>query len=184
MRLEWILLFLALVAFTYNFVHQQPITLSFDIKNPLAPEEPTLTASAKTAIGPLKLTYSTSWGKSLASKLGFDLELKPPESAVEVSFTTDSRRGILVRKGAVIREGDLIGVHSWEVQEQIRELEANLQGEAGLDPLIKAELEAKIQELKRQNEVYALVSGLVQALWVEQTEGLLTVHLRVVARKA
>jgi multidrug resistance efflux pump len=65
-----------------------------------------------------------------------------------------------------------------EVQEQLRQLEANLAKEQ--DELIKAELQAKIKELREKNEVHALVSGWVQALWVEQVEDLLTVHLRVV----
>jgi hypothetical protein len=178
MRLEWILLLVALMAFTYNFVHQQPITLSFDVKNPLSPEEPTFTAQATTNLGPLKLSYSTSWGRSLSSKLGFDMELKPKESWVEVQFTTDSLQGILVRQGQTIEEGELIGVHSLEVQEQLRQLEANLAKEQ--DELIKAELQAKIKELREKNEVHALVSGWIGALWVEQVEDLLTVHLRVV----
>jgi hypothetical protein len=71
----------------------------FDVKNPLSPEEPTFTAQATTNLGPLKLSYSTSWGRSLSSKLGFDMELKPKESWVEVQFTTDSLKGILVRQG-------------------------------------------------------------------------------------
>jgi hypothetical protein len=178
MRLEWILLLVALMAFSYNFVHQQPITLSFDVKNPLSPEEPTFTAQATTSLGPLKLSYSTSWGKSLVSKLGFDLEIKPKESWVEVQFTTDSLKGILVERGEQVREGDLLGFHSLEVQEQLRQLEANLAKEQ--DELIKAELQAKIKELKEKNEVHALVSGWIGALWVEQVEDLLTVHLRVV----
>jgi hypothetical protein len=114
MRLEWILLLVALMAFSYNFVHQQPITLSFDVKNPLSPEEPTFTAQATTSLGPLKLSYSTSWGRSLSSKLAFDMELKPKESWVEVQFTTDSLKGILVRqRGDKFEEGDLLGFTPW-----------------------------------------------------------------------
>ncbi|MFQ6033530.1 MAG: hypothetical protein ACE5KR_01580, partial [Candidatus Bipolaricaulia bacterium] len=64
MRLEFILLFIALVAFTYNYIHQEPITLSFDVKNPLTPDEATLIARAKTEIGSLKLSYTASWGRS------------------------------------------------------------------------------------------------------------------------
>jgi len=179
MRLEFILLFMALVAFSYNYVHQQPIALSFDVKNPLTPEEATLVAGAKTDIGPLKLSYTASWGRSLSSKLSFDLEVAPPKLPyVDIQFTTDSLPGILVRKGDVLQEGDLIGFHSAETQRQIEELQAKLGDEQ--DELIRAELQAKIAELQKQNEVHALVSGWVKSLWVEQVEEELTVHLRVV----
>jgi len=179
MRLEFILLFIALVAFSYNYVHQQPIALSFDVKNPLTPEEATLVAGAKTDIGPLKLSYTASWGRSLSSKLSFDLDVAPPKLPyVDIQFTTDSLRGILVHKGATIEEGTLIGFHSSKTQEQIAELQANLAKEQ--DELIKAELEAKIAELQAENEVHALVAGWVKSLWVEQVEEQLTVHLRVV----
>jgi len=179
LKLEFILLFVALVAFTYNYVHRQPITLSFDVKNPLTPEEVTLVAGAKTEIGPLKLSHTASWGKSLSSKLSFDLDIKPPkERWVDIQFTADSLEGILVAEGDVIEEGALIGFHSVEIQRQIEELQRKLAEEQ--DELIQAELQAKIRELQEENEVHALVSGWVRSLWVEQVEEELAVHLRVI----
>ena len=179
MRLEWLLLFIALAAFTYNYVHQQPITLSFDVKNPLAPEETTLVAGAKTELGPLKLSYSASWGRSLSSRLSFDLDIAPPQLPyVKVQFTTDSLQGILVRKGQMVEEGQLIGFHSVKTQQEIAKLEENL--ETTEDELIRAELRKKIEELREQNEVHVLVSGYVESLWVEQIEGDLIAHLKVV----
>ncbi|MFQ6034172.1 MAG: hypothetical protein ACE5KR_04850, partial [Candidatus Bipolaricaulia bacterium] len=87
-------------------------------------------------------------------------------------------RGILVKRGTIIEEGALIGFHSAETQQQIGELQAKLQEEQ--DELIRAEIEAEIAELREGNEVRALVSGWVKALWVEQVEEELAVHLRVV----
>ena len=176
MRLEWLLLFLALALFAYSYANQQGITLSFDVKNPL--QEATFIAGAKTELGPLELAYTAQWGKNSSSKLSFDLEIEPPKRPwVEIQFTTDSLQGILVEKGDQIQEGQLIGFHSVATQEQIAQLEANLEG--AQDELIKAELEAKIAELREQNEVRALVTGYVRSLWVEQVEGDLIAHLRV-----
>jgi biotin carboxyl carrier protein len=178
MRLEFVLLFVALVAFAYNFHHQHPISLSFDIKNPLAPEDATLQASVATDIGPLKLAYQASWGKRLSSKLSFDLKLKQPVQTVEVQFTTDSLDGVLVKEGQRVREGQLLGVKSVEIQQKIRELENRLAQPQ--DELIQAEIQQKIDELKQQNEIHSLVSGYIRAIWFEQRERELTAHLLVV----
>ena len=179
MRFEWLLLFVALVAFAYSYAHQQGITLSLDVKNPLTLDEATLVAGAKTELGPLKLAYQASWGKSSSSKLSFDLDIEPPKRPwVEIQFTTDSLQGILVRKGDTITEGQLIGFHSVVVQEEIQQLQRNLQETQ--DELIKTELEERIQELKAANEVHALVGGYIESLWVEQVEGDLIAHLRVI----
>jgi multidrug efflux pump subunit AcrA (membrane-fusion protein) len=178
MKLELVLLFVALVAFAYNFSHQQPISLSFDIKNPLAPEDATLQASASTDIGPLKLAYQASWGKRLSSKLSFDLKLKQPTQTVEVRFTTDSLKGVLVKEGQWVKQGQLLGIKSIEIQEEIKELENRLKQPQ--DELIQAEIQQKIEELRGQNEIRSLVSGYIRAIWFEQRERELTAHLLVV----
>jgi len=182
MRLEFILLFVALAVIAYQLHHQEPITLSLDLKNPLTPEETTLTAKAKTDIGPLKLSCTASWGapRGTSSKLSFDLELPFPRKLpwVEIQFTTDSLSGILVSRGDWVQEGQLIGFHSVAIKEEIAQLEAKMA--VTQDELIRAEIEAKLQELRQQNEVRSLVAGKVQSLWVEQLEQELVVHLKVV----
>jgi len=105
----------------------------------------------------------------------------PKVPTCTITFTTDSLSCILVKPGQELREGDLIGYARAEARDRIAWLEARLPEVE--DEVLRAEVLAEIQRLRKESEVRALIPGKVLAVEVEQVRQGLSVRIQVLSGK-
>lgn len=140
----------------------------------LAPEG--LSLSAEATNHGLTLKAGGLWNSQ-----GFSPQLSlvwvPEVPTCTIEFTTDSLAGVLVRPGQVLREGELIGYTSLAAKSRIAELEKALVDVE--DEILRAEVQAEIERLRRECEVRALIPGRVLAVEVEQVNQALRVRIQL-----
>jgi len=101
----------------------------------------------------------------------------PQVPTYTITFTTDSLSCVLVEPGQVLREGDLIGYASLATRERIAWLEKRLPKVE--DEVLRAEVQAEIERLRRESEIRALIPGRVLTVEVEQANQILRVRIQL-----
>jgi len=135
-----------------------------------------LQVSAEASTEGLTLRAGGLWnGQGFSPQLS--LVWVPQLPTCTITFTTDFPRGILVRPGQVLQEGDLIGYTSRAAKDRILELEKALEGVE--DEVLRAEVLAEIERLRAESEVRALIPGRVLAIEVEQVNQALRVRIQL-----
>jgi hypothetical protein len=97
-----------------------------------------------------------------------------------ITFTTDSLSCILVKPGQELRSGDLIGYARAEARDRIAWLEARLPEVE--DEVLREEVLAEIQRLRRENEIRALIPGRAIDVAKIQSGGVIRVEVRLACK--
>ncbi|MEN3010304.1 MAG: hypothetical protein ABDI20_04915 [Candidatus Bipolaricaulaceae bacterium] len=159
------LLVATLIVFTVASTWQVHISPSGVIAEAEVMVSESLQAQASITVSPVVL-----WPK-------MGLKWTPPERTATITFTTDSLSCVLIRPGQILREGDLIGYASKAVLERTHELAHKLNDLH--DEFLRAEVEAELTRLHKQNEIRALIPGRVLRVAVTQEGQVLRVNAEV-----